>query len=274
MGMVVIAALGAAREGEDATARLKAQRDQIEKLAAPLLKRVEILEKFKETAVDHEIAVARLTSDVERAKKSLQVRELSVTQYEQATFPSECQAAEGSIKLAESDLIKAKDRMEWSEKMRKAERLSDQDYQSAKLACDKALFKLDEAKIKLKVLTQFKKLREQIRLRAAVEQARSHQLTLAQKLNDLKEAREAAEKKLNHANMLSDQEVLILFRLRESIDLQNDDRLDEAKKTLDEAAELSRVAKERRARIHFEETEDRLKAATRTLRDRGPKATE
>lgn len=135
---------------------------------------------LRDNLTNQKISTQRANADYEQTTKTLQVTEISVKEYLEGTFPSDKQTAQGSIKLAESDLIKAQDRLDWSNRMTKIGYVAASQNQSDKLATDKAQFTLAEAQNKLKVLMEFTKLKQMTELQANVEKAKSDMLAKKQ----------------------------------------------------------------------------------------------
>ena len=98
---------------------------------------------LRDNLTNQEIATKRAESDLEQTKKNLEVAEISVKEYVEGTYPSEEQSALGQIKLAESELVKAKERLDWSDKNVKLGYVSPSANYADKLARDKAEFSLN-----------------------------------------------------------------------------------------------------------------------------------
>lgn len=269
---VGMAAMAKPENGEETAARKRAQRETIETIAAPLLERLEKVENFRDAEVDFKIATHRLEAEIEHAGRAIQLREINLREYQLGYYPSEVQAREGDIKLAEADLTKAKDRLEHSDKMLKAGAISELQNQGDKLAVDKAEFTLLEAKNKLAILTNFTKLKRITELQADIEDARKFELDLKARADDMKSRHEAAARKVKADATLNDSEIRILFLLREAIPLQNENHLDQVQQKLDEASRLWQIEKDRLDQIHLLDTEGRLHEATRSLQRPAPKA--
>lgn len=131
---------------------------------------------LRDQLLNQEITTKRAEADLEQAKKTLEVAEIAVHEYTEGTFPQETQSAEGQIKLAESDLVRAQERMEWSDRMVQIGYVTPAQNTADKLTLQKTEFTLQEAKTKLSVLQRFTKEKQLKDLQANVEKAISDKL--------------------------------------------------------------------------------------------------
>ncbi len=131
---------------------------------------------LRDQLVNQEITTKRAEADLEQAKKTLEVAEISVKEYLEGTFPELQQNAEGAIALAKSELARAEERLKWSDRMLEIGYVTQQQNYSDQLALQKAEFSLREAETKLKVLEKYTKDKQVKELQAAVEKARSDML--------------------------------------------------------------------------------------------------
>src|SRR5262249_41283539 len=110
------------------------------------------------------------------AKLTREVAEIAVIEYVQGTFLQEKQTAEGEIKLADSDLYRAGDRLKWSKAMLGKGYVSLAQNIADDRALQKAKFTFEQSQNKLTVLMKFTKEKETKSLEAEVEKARSDEL--------------------------------------------------------------------------------------------------
>jgi RND family efflux transporter MFP subunit len=128
---------------------------------------------LRDSLTNQEISTRRAEADLQQAQKTLQVAEIGVKEYEDGTFPESEQSAEGAIKLAESELIRAKERLDWSNRMLAIKYVTESQNMSDKLTLQKAEFSLREAQTKLKVLREYTREKQLKELQATVEKTRS-----------------------------------------------------------------------------------------------------
>jgi HlyD family secretion protein len=138
------------------------------------------------------ITTARAAADLEQAKKTREVAEIAKKEYLEGTFPSEEQSAEGQIKLNQSDLIRAQERVEWSDRMLAIGYVTSSNNRAEHLTLQKTEFSLQEAQTKLYVLRNFTKVKQVKELEANIEKARSDELAKEATYN----LEKAKEKKL------------------------------------------------------------------------------
>ena len=99
-----------------------------------------------------------------------------MVEYEEGIFKQDLATVMGEIKLAESDVSRADDRVEWSQRMYKKGYVSLATRNSELLALQKARFALEQAQTKKKVLEDFTRGKTVKELKSEVEKARSDEL--------------------------------------------------------------------------------------------------
>lgn len=130
--------------------------------------------------LNQEIATRGAEAAYMNAKLTREVAEIAVTEYTEGIYLQDKQATEGEIALAEAELSRAVDRLEWSNRMlikgyqSKAQNLSD------KSALQNAKIKLEQAQTKMSVLEKFTHDKTVKELKSEVEKARSDELAKEQ----------------------------------------------------------------------------------------------
>lgn len=135
---------------------------------------------LRDNLVNQEIATKRAEADFENAKKTREVAEISVKEYQEGTYLQEIKNIEGETTLAQSELERSKDRHEWSKMMAKNKYVSDSQVIADRLAQIKAEISLDQAIRKMQVLKDFTYKKQITELEANVEKARSDELAKKQ----------------------------------------------------------------------------------------------
>ena len=166
---------------------------------------------LRDNLTTQQISTKRAESDFEQTKKNLEVAEISVKEYLEGTFPNDRQTAEGQIKLAESDLIKAKDRMEWSERLTKIGYVSATQNYADKLSLDKSKFSLEEAKRKLEVMLKYTRAKELTEFKANVEKARSDMLAKQQTYELEKTKEQKLVKQIEKTKLFAPNDGLVVY---------------------------------------------------------------
>ena len=133
-------------------------------------------DKSRTMRCTEQLATRKAKVSYEIAKLTRVLANLAIEEYEEVDYPQDLATVEGEIKLAESDLIRAEDRLAW------AKRMSDKKYfphardVSEELNVKKARFSLDEFRSKRRVLVYYTKTKTIKKLRSEVEKAHSDEL--------------------------------------------------------------------------------------------------
>jgi multidrug resistance efflux pump len=110
------------------------------------------------------------------ARLSREVAEMAVVEYLDGISKQELETASGEIALAEIDLKRTEGRLEWSNLMYAMGYTSLGESLSDKLFLRRAVFAMEKAQTKKRVLQQYTKEKTLKQLRSAVEKARSDEL--------------------------------------------------------------------------------------------------
>ncbi|MDR3636216.1 MAG: HlyD family efflux transporter periplasmic adaptor subunit [Isosphaeraceae bacterium] len=135
---------------------------------------------LKDQLINQEIATRGAEAAHLNAKLTRQVAEIAVTEYTDGIYLQDKESIQGEIALAQSDMERAVDRVQWSDRMllkgynSKAQNLSDHS------ALENSKFKLEQAQTKLNVLEKFTHDKTVTELKSEVEKARSDELAKEQ----------------------------------------------------------------------------------------------
>ncbi len=105
-----------------------------------------------------------------------EVAEIAVKEYVEGIYKQDLATVEGEIKLAESELSRALDRVDWAQRMSAKGYISMAQKVSEDLALKKAQFALEQAQSKKKVLVDYTRDKTIKELESDVEKARSDEL--------------------------------------------------------------------------------------------------
>jgi RND family efflux transporter MFP subunit len=166
---------------------------------------------LRDQLVNQEISTKRAEADLQQAEKTLQVAEIAVREYEEGTFPQDVQSAEGQIKLAEADLVRSQERLEWSNRMLAIGYVTASQNQSDKLTLQKMEFSLREAKTRLEVLQKFTKEKQLKDLQANVEKAKSDKLAKESTYQLEKAKEEKLRKQIDKCKIMAPGDGLIVY---------------------------------------------------------------
>ncbi|MFI5460251.1 MAG: hypothetical protein ACHRXM_32945 [Isosphaerales bacterium] len=123
-----------------------------------------------------EIIVRGAEANVHGARIAREVAVLAVIEYQQGTFIQDFATTEGEIKLAESELSRAEDRLDWTRRMYEKGYTSLAEKVTDELTLKKNRFALEQAQSKKKILVDYSKARTIKALTGAVETARAREL--------------------------------------------------------------------------------------------------
>ena len=126
--------------------------------------------------VNQKITTKSAEANYENAKLTREVAEIAVVEYEEGIFKQEYATVEGEIKLAESDLSRSEDRLDWARRMYDKGYVSKATAVSEELTLKKARFALEQAQSKKKVLVDYTRGKTVKELKSEVEKARSDEL--------------------------------------------------------------------------------------------------
>ena len=103
---------------------------------------------MKERLATQEVVVRGAEADIHGARIAREVAVLAVAEYREGIFLDEFASVEGEIKLAESDLARAEDRLEWTRQMFLKGYASMAEKVTEELMLKKARFGLEQAQSK------------------------------------------------------------------------------------------------------------------------------
>jgi HlyD family secretion protein len=123
-----------------------------------------------------QLATRRAKARLEIAKQTGELAKIAVEEYEELNFPRDLATAEGEIKLAETDLSRSEDRLEWAKRMLGKKYITQAQKVSEDLNARKARFTLEQAQSKKTVLVKYTKSKTIKELIGEVEKARADEL--------------------------------------------------------------------------------------------------
>ncbi len=149
------------------------------------------------TLVAQQLATRKAKALAEIAKWTRELAEIAVAEYEQLIFPRDLDTVHGEIKLAEAELKRAEERLDWANRMWEKGYVSKAQKVAEELNVQKSRFVLEQAESKRHVLIDYTRDKSLKELRSAVEKARSDELAkeATWELEQLKEAKLARELK-------------------------------------------------------------------------------
>jgi HlyD family secretion protein len=133
-------------------------------------------------------ALQSATADYKNARLTREVAEIAVKEYVEGIFVQDKAMAEDEIKLAQSDLSRSEERLDWATRMSKKGYVSKASAISEDLNLKKAQFALEQAESKLKVLLDYTRAKTIKELDSEVKTARANELLKKATLEQLKAA--------------------------------------------------------------------------------------
>jgi multidrug resistance efflux pump len=150
-----------------------------------------------------ELAVQAALADVQGARLAREVALLALTEYEQGRFVHDKIAAEGEIKLAESNLARQEDVVEWTRRMFDKGYVSMAEKVSEEHALRMAVFDMERAHSKLKLLLVHTKGKTIKALTGQVETARARELAKQAALERAQAARKRLDGQIHRCKVAS-----------------------------------------------------------------------
>ncbi len=166
---------------------------------------------LEDNRVNQEIATKRAEADLENARKTREVAEIAVKEYEEGTYPQSVQDIKGEQTLAQSELVRANERLAWSEAMLKNRYVSESQVIADRLTKLKADISLEQSQRKMKVLQDFTSKKQMTELLANVEKAKSDELA-KQQTHDLEKSKlDKLKRQISKTKLFAPADGLIVY---------------------------------------------------------------
>jgi len=131
---------------------------------------------LKDTHKNQMITTAQAEASYQQARLTREVAEVAVKEYEEGTYKQDLETILGEIALAESDVTRSRDRLDWSTKMHLKGYVSEAQKLADKSSLQKAEFSLEQAQTKKAVLLKYTRDKTLLELRSDVKKAESDEL--------------------------------------------------------------------------------------------------
>ncbi len=131
---------------------------------------------LKDNLINQQITTKSADANYRNATLTREVAEIAVKEYVEGIYKQDLATVEGEIKLAESELSRSLDRVDWAQRMSVKGYISMAAKISEELALKKARFTLEQAQSKKKVLEEFTREKTIKELKSDVEKAGSDEL--------------------------------------------------------------------------------------------------
>ena len=111
--------------------------------------------RCSDNLTNQKITTQRAEADLQRQEDPARSPRSTSTSTSKGIYPQEIQTAQGEIKLAESEQVRAEDRLDWSDQMVKIGYVSAAQNIADQLTLQKAEFSLEQAQTKKEVLEKY-----------------------------------------------------------------------------------------------------------------------
>jgi hypothetical protein len=213
------------------------RKDKLVQIAEAILARIDRARDLKDDIKNSKVSERKAEAEQKQAALTVDVAEISATEYRKGTYPSDLQTADGELALAISDLERAKDRKDWSDRMLQKGSISEVQNKTDGQALEKAKQTLAAAKAKREKLEKEDFPRELAELEGNVKKAKE---ALARKNSELAETRARLQKLEQRAKdqALAASEIKILTLIDEGGRLEEKGQSAAANLKFDEAVRL------------------------------------
>lgn len=166
---------------------------------------------LKDNLTNQVIATKGAEAAYKNAELTRQVAEIAVTEYTEGIYKQEFETVQGEIALAESDLKRAEDRVDWSDRMLEKGYVSLSQNISEKLALQRAKFSLEQAQTKRTVLEKYTKDKTVKELQSEVEKARSDELAKQSTWELEKSKEEKLKRQIVNCNLYAPGDGIVVY---------------------------------------------------------------
>ena len=166
---------------------------------------------LKDTLTNQKITVQQAEASYQNSMLTREVAEIAKDEYIQGTYMQDIRQAEGEKALAETDMLRAKDRLSWSQEMFKKGYLS----ATAKIAeeanLQRATFSKEQAETKITVLKEYTKRKMLTDLNSNIEKAKSDELAKEATLNLEKEKENKLTAQIDKCKLVAPNDGLVVY---------------------------------------------------------------
>jgi RND family efflux transporter MFP subunit len=166
---------------------------------------------LKDQLTNQYIATEGAKAAYQNAKLTREVAEIAVTEYVEGVFQQELQTAKGEIALADAELKRAADRLEWSNRMLTKGYVSVAQNVADKVTLQQKGFSYEQSQTKKSVLEKFTKEKTIKELQSDVEKARSDELAKQQTWDLELKKQKKLEVQIEHCKLLAPSDGLVVY---------------------------------------------------------------
>jgi HlyD family secretion protein len=166
---------------------------------------------LKDQLTNQKIATQGAEASFQNAKLTREVAEIAVKEYVEGIYLQDRATIEGEIKLAESDLARAADRVDWASRMFEKGYVSKAQKVSEELNFQKAKFTLEQSQSKKHVLENYTKAKTIKELKSEVEKALSDELAKKQTYQLERDKEAKLEKQIFNCKLFAPGDGIVVY---------------------------------------------------------------
>jgi len=166
---------------------------------------------LKDQLTNQRITVQQAEAAYQNSKLTREVAEIAKDEYLEGTYMQDIRQAEGERALAETEMLRAKDRLGWANEMFKKGYLSSTQKVAEVANLQRATFNKEQAETKITVLKEYTKKKMVTDLNSNIEKARSDELAKEATLNLEKEKENKLTAQIEKCKLLAPNDGLVVY---------------------------------------------------------------
>ncbi len=166
---------------------------------------------LKDQLTNQRITVQQAEAAYQNSKLTREVAEIAKDEYLEGTYMQDIRQAEGERALAETEMLRAKDRLGWANEMFKKGYLSSTQKVAEEANLQRATFNKEQAETKITVLKEYTKKKMVTDLNSNIEKARSDELAKEATLNLEKEKESKLTVQIEKCKLLAPNDGLVVY---------------------------------------------------------------
>lgn len=166
---------------------------------------------LKDSLTNQQISVQQAEAAHLNSKLTREVAEIAKDEYLLGTYVQDLRQAEGEKALAETEMYRAKDKLEWTNEMFRKGYISKTNQVAETANLQKATFSKEQAETKIIVLTKYTKRKMLTDLNSSIEKARSDELAKAATLNLEKEKENKLKLQIEKCKLFAPNDGLVVY---------------------------------------------------------------
>lgn len=166
---------------------------------------------LKDQLTNQRITVQQAEAAYQNSKLTREVAEIAKDEYIEGTYMQDIRQAEGEKALAETEMLRAKDRLAWANEMYRKGYLSATQKVAEEANLQRATFNKEQAETKITVLKEYTKRKMLTDLNSNIEKARSDELAKEATLNLEKEKENKLVAQIEKCRLLAPNDGLVVY---------------------------------------------------------------